>query len=211
MKQKIFNYSIPSKLDLENFYVSKPNVEAYNFVITNNDIIKNTIIVGPNKSGKTHLGLIWINNNNAINYNIKNYKFSLNNKKNIFIDNFFENLDEEHLFHLINHCFNHNLKILLTSNKFLNEYNFKYPDLSSRLKSFNILKINIPNDELIVNLLIKLLSDKQIIIHNSEIFSFLLKRINRTYENIYMLVEKIDKLSLEKKRELTIPLIKELL
>ena len=63
MKQKIFNYSIPSKLDLENFYVSKPNEEAYNFVISNNDIIKNTIIVGPNKSGKTHLGLIWINNN----------------------------------------------------------------------------------------------------------------------------------------------------
>ena len=142
MKQKIFNYSIPSKLDLENFYVSKPNEEAYNFVISNNDIIKNTIIVGPNKSGKTHLGLIWINNNNAINYNIKNYKFSLNNKKNIFIDNFFENLDEEHLFHLINHCFNHNLKILLTSNKFLNEYNFKYPDLSSRLKSFNFIEIS---------------------------------------------------------------------
>ena len=68
-----------------------------------------------------------------------------------------------------------------------------------------------PNDELIVNLLIKLLSDKQIIIHNSEIFSFLLKRINRTYEDIYKLVQKIDKLSLEKKRELTIPLIKELL
>ena len=69
----------------------------------------------------------------------------------------------------------------------------------------------LPDDELIVNLLIKLLSDKQIIIHNSEIFSFILKRINRTYENIYWLVEKIDKLSLEKKRELTIPLIKELL
>ena len=60
-------------------------------------------------------------------------------------------------------------------------------------------------------LLIKLLYDKQIIINNSEIFLYILKRINRTYKSIYLLVEKINKLSLEKKRELTIPLIKELL
>ena len=43
------------------------------------------------------------------------------------------------------------------------------------------------------------------------IFSYILKRINRTYEDIYLLVEDIDKLSLEEKRELTIPLIKELI
>ena len=50
-----------------------------------------------------------------------------------------------------------------------------------------------------------------LIINNSEIFSYVLKRINRTYKDIYLLVDKIDKLSLEKKRELTIPLIKELI
>ena len=68
-----------------------------------------------------------------------------------------------------------------------------------------------PDDELIVNLINKLLYDKQIIINNSEIFSYVLKRINRTYKDIYLLVDKIDKLSLEKRRELTIPLIKELI
>ena len=47
--------------------------------------------------------------------------------------------------------------------------------------------------------------------NNSEIFTYVLKRINRTYEDIYLLVENIDKLSLEKKKELTIPLIKELI
>ena len=44
-----------------------------------------------------------------------------------------------------------------------------------------------------------------------EIFSYVLKRINRTYKDVYLLVDKIDKLSLEKKRELTVPLIKELI
>ena len=77
--------------------------------------------------------------------------------------------------------------------------------------TFHFIKIKKPDDNLIMNLLIKLLFDKQIIINNPEIFSFILKRIRRTYEDIYLLVEKIDKLSLEKKRELTIPLIRELL
>ena len=83
--------------------------------------------------------------------------------------------------------------------------------MSSRLKSFNFIKIKIPDDELIVNLINKLLYDKQIIINNSEIFSYVLKRIKRSYKDIYLLVDKIDKLSLEKKRELTVPLIKELI
>ena len=124
---------------------------------------------------------------------------------------FFEDLNEENLFHLINHCFNNNLKILLLTDKLISNYSFQLKDLSSRLKSFNFIEIKIPDDKLMINLINKLLFDKQIIIKNSEIFSYILKRINRTYEDIYLLVEKIDKLSLEKKRELTIPLIKDLI
>ena len=78
-------------------------------------------------------------------------------------------------------------------------------DILSRLKSFHYIEIKKPDDELIVNLINKLLHDKQIIINNSEIFTYILKRINRTYEDIYLLVKKIDELSLEKKRQLTIP------
>ena len=57
----------------------------------------------------------------------------------------------------------------------------------------------------------KLLIEKQFIIKNPEIFEFLINRIERSYQSIYNLVDKLDKLSLEKKRQLTIPLIKEIL
>ena len=60
-------------------------------------------------------------------------------------------------------------------------------------------------------LMTKLFSDKQIIIKNKEIFDFIFNRVNRTYNDIYKFIEKIDSLSLEKKRQLTIPLIKEIL
>ena len=84
-------------------------------------------------------------------------------------------------------------------------------DLLSRIKTFHTLRIDLPDDDLIINLMIKLLHDKQIIIKNKEIFHYILKRIERSYEDIFLLIENIDKLSLEKKRELTIPLIKKLL
>ena len=40
---------------------------------------------------------------------------------------------------------------------------------------------------------------------------YIFVRVNRTYYDIYLIVEKLDKLSLEKKRQLTLPLIKEIL
>jgi chromosomal replication initiation ATPase DnaA len=149
--------------------------------------------------------------NNAVIYNNDNYNDTIQCEKNIFVDNFLDYLNEENLFHLINHCFNNDLKILLCTNKLISNYIFELKDLSSRLKSFNFIEIKKPDDELIVNLINKLLYDKQIIINNSEIFSYVLRRINRNYKDIYLLVDKIDKLSLEKKRELTVPLIKELI
>ena len=60
-------------------------------------------------------------------------------------------------------------------------------------------------------LMIKLFSDKQIIIKNEEIFDFIFKRLTRTHFDIYNFVYKLDRLSLEKKRQLTIPLIKEII
>ena len=211
MKQTTFEYNILPKHNLENFYVSEANKDAYNFILNKNKFNNYLILYGPSKSGKTHLGLIWKEMNNAVVYNNENFGDFIQCKKNIFVDNFLEDLNEENLFHLINHCFNNELKILLCTDKLISNYIFELKDLSSRLKSFYFKEIKIPDDELIVNLINKLLYDKQIIINNSEIFSYVLKRINRTYKDIYLLVDKIDKLSLEKKRELTVPLIKELI
>ena len=91
------------------------------------------------------------------------------------------------------------------------EYNFVIPDLLSRLKVFNHAKINNPDDEILINVLTKLLIEKQFIIKNNDIFDYLLNRIQRSYEEVYNIVKKMDDMSLEKKRQLTIPSIKELI
>ena len=210
MEQSYFNYNLKPRLAIDDFFVSTSNKKAYSFILNNKIDNKKILLIGPNKSGKTHLGKIWQKNNNAVSYE-NNFEIILNYKKNIFIDDFLKNINEEKIFHLINHCSINKLTILLTSNKELFEHNFLLKDLVSRLKTFNLLRINLPDDDLIINLIIKLLHDKQIIIKNKEIFHYILKRIERSYEDTFLLIENIDKLSLEKKRELTIPLIKKLL
>ena len=66
MKQNYFNYKLNPKLNFENFYVSASNKEAYEFIFQQNKLIKNSILYGPSKSGKSHLGRIWQNKHKAI-------------------------------------------------------------------------------------------------------------------------------------------------
>ena len=210
MEQSYFNYNIKPNLSIDNFFVSQSNDYAYNVLINQN--IKNNkfFLVGPNKSGKTHLSCIWMHKFNAIKYN-SNLNEIINNNNNILIEDLSINLYEEDIFHIINHCNLYNLKILITSSQFLHDYSFNLKDLQSRLKTFLDIKIDLPDDELLMNLMIKLLHDKQIIITNPKIFDYILKRVHRSYEKVFLLIDQIDKLLLKENKQLTIPLIKELI
>ena len=207
-KQDIFNYKFKYEKNNLNFYVNKTN--KLSFDIISNDKYEKIFLIGPKKSGKTILGKIWKSKNNAI-YFQKNFEFLINNDFNIIVDQLDSNINEEELFHLINHCNLKKLKILTISSIELYKLNFNTKDLNSRLKTFVNTKILNPDDDMLLNLLTKLFTEKQFIINSEEVFEFIIRRTNRTYEDIISLVDRLDKLSLEKKRQLTIPLIKEIL
>ena len=209
MEQKYFNYNLKTHLSIDDYFIGDSNRDSYNHLM-NNNLSKNFFLNGPNKSGKTHLGLIWKKKYDAISYE-NNLSQILNIKANILVDNFFKNTNEEDIFHIINHCNSNNLNILIISNISLFDYEFKLQDLSSRLKTFIHIKINLPDDLLLMNLMIKLFNDKQIIIKNPEIFNYIIKRVDRSYEKVFILIDKIDKLLFEKNKQLTIPLIKKLI
>ena len=208
IKQKSFNYKFNDNDDnAHNFFVNETNFYAFNALI-NNDT-KLSFLYGPKKSGKSYLAKIWLKNNNAIEYN-NNYEALLNLHSNILIDNLIF-YDQEKIFHIVNKCILNNSKILITSDIKINSIDFKFNDLSSRLKTFSNLEINQPNDEMLLAILTKLLVDKQFIINSNEIFEYILRRVDRSYQGINEIVKKLDILSLEKKRQLTIPLIKEIM
>jgi len=210
MEQTFFNYNFKPNFQIENFFVGESNFHAFNFLIKKNTNNNNFFLNGPSKSGKTHLSIIWKNKFDAILYE-NNIDLIINKKKNILIDDLFQNIDEEKIFHIINHCNLYNLKILINSRLPIFDYNFKIIDLSSRLKIFQQIQIDLPNDEMLINLIMKLFFDKQIIVKNHEIFNYIIRRVDRSYEKIFILVDKIDKLLFKKNKQLTIPLIKELI
>ena len=207
--QQYFNYQFIEKKDENNYFVNDTNREAFD-VITDNNFDQNIFLFAPKKSGKSHLINIWKEKNNALIF-YKNFSKIIKSNNNVAVDDTLLSRSEEELFHIINHCKLFNLKIFLTSSVDLNNLNFKLKDLYSRLRSFYYLKINKPDDEMCKMYMTKLFLEKQIIIKNNEIFDYIFNRVNRTYINIYSVVEKIDNLSLEKKRQLTIPLIREIL
>ena len=210
MEQTYFNYYLKPNLAIDDFYVGKTNKNAFNLLLKNFNLNSKFFLYGPKKSGKTHLSIIWKNQFNAILYD-NNFQEIINKKQNILIDNLFRNLFEEEIFHIINHCDLYRLKILITSDKFINLHNFKLKDLSSRLQTFIDVKIDLPDDELLINLINKLFHDKQIIVKNPEIFNYIVKRTDRSYENIFLLVDRIVNLIFKKNKQLTIPLIRELI
>ncbi len=209
MEQSFFNYQLKPNFSENDFFVGNSNIEAYNLLIKTKKI-NNLLLIGPPKSGKTHLSFIWQKKFNGIIYN-KNIDQILENKANVIIDNIFNNINEEEIFHIINHCSSVKCKILVTSSIKLNEHIFQLKDLSSRLKTFISVNIDLPDDELLVNLMTKLFHDKQIIVKNPEIFHYIIKRVHRSYEKIFDLIDKIDNLLMKKNKQLTIPIIKELI
>ncbi len=205
--QKSFNYIFKKDTNHLNFFVNNTNYNVFNNLINNNS--SQCFLFGPRKSGKTFLAYIWLKNNNATVFN-NNLENILNSQNNILIDDLFK-FNEENVFHIVNNAILNNLKILITSRNKINDINFKLKDLSSRLKTFDNLEINKPNDEMLLTILTKLLIDKQFIIRTDEIFEYILRRVDRSYQGIYDIVNKLDVLTLQKKRQLTIPLIKEIL
>lgn len=206
-KQKIISYTFTDNMNEINFFVNKTNFHAFNRLINQESTF--SFLYGPKKSGKSFLSNIWKNKYNAIKLS-NNFEELIKKKDNILIDDLYF-FDQEIIFHLVNYCILNNLRILITSPYKINDINFKFNDLPSRLKTFSFLEINKPDDEMLLTILTKLLVDKQFIVNSNDIFEYILRRVDRSYKGIYDIVDKIDVLSLEKKRQLTIPLIKEIL
>ena len=88
MNQQIFfDFKTNSLFDINNFFVNQTNVKAFT-LISNSNFLDNIILVGPRKSGKSHLANIWKNNKNALIFE-NNIDEIISQNKNVLIDNLF--------------------------------------------------------------------------------------------------------------------------
>lgn len=216
MKPQILPLDLPPAFDQQNFIVSPSNKEAYEWIKRWPNWPHPCLsIYGEMGCGKTHLSHIWQAETQAKRLNGRDFDKakleSLLEGLNLFVlDNADFVQDEEKFFHFYNHIIPSKGGMLLLSPTPPARWTTHLPDLQSRLKTVPAIKISPPDEKLIGNVLQKLFQDKQVKVDQS-VIEFLLKHMERSFESAKTWVEKLDTLALSQKRNITIPLVREIL
>ena len=215
INQKIIKFNYEKNLKSDDFFTSTSNKHVYNFLNSWPKWEKNFLnICGEKLSGKSHLMNIFLKKFKGIIFDA--YKFNnhdLANIKlheNIIIEDLNEEINEKLIYTLINIIDQSNKYLIITTLKPISELDFNLIDLKSRTKNFLIQNIKKPDDELVFALLIKNFSDRQITIEK-KLVNYIVKRIHRSYSNIFDFIYKIDEVSLKKKKSINLSIIREIL
>jgi chromosomal replication initiation ATPase DnaA len=215
MDQKIIKFTHEKNLKDSDFFVSKSNKHVHDFLLSWPNWEKNLVnICGENFSGKSHLINIFIKKFKGVIFKADTFDndnlSSLDIHQNIVLENLNNKINEKLIYTLINTVEQNGKYLIITSYKSISKFNFNLNDLRSRAKNFLIQDIQKPDDELIFALLIKNLSDRQILIEK-KLLNYIVKRIHRSYSKIFDFIYKIDEMSLKKKKPININLVKEIL
>lgn len=177
------------------------------------------ILYGPIASGKSHLCAVWreraraqavdarsLNENTARDIAQSGQHIVLDD-----IDALVGNVaGEKGLFHLYNIFKEEKRTLLLTMTDAPVRRAFALPDLASRLRAAPAVAIREPDDHILAAVLVKLFNDRQLRV-SDDVITYILPRIDRSFEAVRTLVESIDSRTLAEKRAVSVPLVKTLL
>ena len=216
LNQQLLNFDLEPNYAHDDFFVSKSNYFAYNLILNWPKWEKNIINLNGDKfCGKTHLTKIFIKKFKAFKIDAKNLsdekikEFKVH--QNFVLENFDQNsVNEKLIYSLINIVEQDNKYLIINSRKALNKYSFKLNDLNSRLKNCLNAKIELPDDSLMFAIILKNFSDRQIFT-DKKIINYVIKNIDRSYSKICEFIYKVDQVSLQKQKPVTIKTIKEAL
>lgn len=200
----------------KDFIVSDCNRLAFDWLFKFPTREKNTcILIGPPKSGKTHLAHIWSEVAKAklirTDQDIHEILSTETPPPNCFIDDYPKTLlSEVSLFHLYNKLFLENKNLLICSSQIPAKWNLTLKDLVSRLKGSILLTIQQPDESLLAQLYMKIFSENQLSIHQQAI-DYLLKHSDRSFEGAFITSQKIVEACLSQNRAPTIPLVRGIL
>ena len=214
MKQQAIKFKFREAKNRENYIVGDSNINAIKWIDKYpNWTDSGLIIEGPKASGKSHLVRVWQNKSKCkifCSEQVNNEEVNANDNKNLAIENLENIKNYEFFLHLINFKKEKKLKYLLTTSHSITSLNISLRDVKSRLLELPKAKITLPSDEILKELIIKLLKDKGVII-TSKLVDYVITRIERSYEAVNLFIQELNKISLEKKKNISISLIKEVI
>ena len=224
-KQLTFPWNKVNKSSLEGFYISQENSHLLS-LLKDSDFLDDLFIYGTKESGKTFLlqamcnsyssvskSSLYIPLKKVMNYGIEIFD-SLENIDLICVDGIEEAISkiewEKAIFNLINKALISESRLILTSAKDLKSLNFLLPDLESRIRKIQSYELYPINDKDIFNAL-KYISKLTSINLGDKEAKYLVTYSQRNISNLVHILESLDQLSMEMKRKITIPLIKEVI
>ena len=224
-KQLTFPWSKVNKSSMLGFYTSQENVHLIS-LLKDSNFIDDLFIYGTKESGKTFLlqaicnsyssmnkSSLYVPLKKVMNYGVEIFE-SLENIDLICIDGIEQVISklewEKEIFNLINKALISKSRLILTSSKNLKSLNFSLPDLESRIKKIQSCELHPIDDKDLLDALKYISQFKSINLGDKEA-KYLVTYSQRDISNLVQILESLDQLSMEMKRKITIPLIKEVI
>ena len=224
-KQLTFPWNKDNKSSFDSFYASKLNKHLLS-LLQNNTFKDDLLIFGTKDSGKTYL--LQALCNHFSNQGKSSFYLPMKQAKELSVD-ILESLEsmelvcidgiesivgnkvwEVGLFNLINRSLNSENRLIFTSSKNIDVMNFELKDLDSRLRKIQSHELYALADDEILSALKHIANLRSIELGSKEA-QYLLTYANRNISDLVQILESLDQLSMEMKRKITIPLIKEVI
>lgn len=165
------------------------------------------IVHGPAGAGKSHLASIWQARAEAtlLDRGQLGPTLELDASRCYLVDPAEPVVDEVALLQLFNRLREDKGHLLLTARCPVQQWGLQLPDLASRLNAAPAVAIGPPDDGLLGALFLKMFDDRQL--HVPEpVVHYLLTHMERSFAAACRLVDELDRLSLARKRPITVPL-----
>lgn len=183
----------PAPETADNFIVTSANASAVaQLERPGSWPVRAALLIGPRKSGRSLLGRIFAAKSGAM-----------------LIDDA-ELHGETALFHRWNSAQEERHPLLIIAQAAPPLWRVTLPDLASRLKATPVFEIGMPDDELILRLLEKLLAQRGLIVP-PEAITYVAGRIERSYVAILRAVDALDSAALSQRKGVTVPLARSIL
>ena len=206
MKQIPLNLSYRTWRTRDDFCVSDCNAEAVAWIDKCPDWPSvGVLIVGEPGSGKTHLAAIF--SENRIEAADLTEPFLPTRTDRMAVENAERLSDERTLLHLLNFMNERGGRVLLTASR---PPAVSLPDLQSRLNSFPQIRLRMPDENLVRAVLAHEFQVRHIM-PDDAVLDYAVMRLPRSYAMVHQAVWLADRVSLEGKKGVTIPVMKQVL
>lgn len=215
-RQLTFDLPVREARGLSDFFVSPANEIALAAIEGwRNWPLGKLVLTGPKGAGKTHLAHVWASLSDAAVLSAGALREAdvpgLTEGGAVVLEDADRGIgDERAVFHLHNLLAERSGALLITACSPPRDWGLELPDLVSRISAATVVTVAPPDDALLQAILVKQFTDRQIQV-SPDLITWLLRRIDRSFDAARRTVEVLDAAALAEGRPVTRTLARRLL